>query len=296
MDWNKLKIFLAVADNKGLLGAADNLGVSHTTVFRQLRALEADIGTRLFERVGGAYQLTDSGERLYGKVRLMPAIVDEAVTGVLGEDKSLRGRVVVTAPSSFAHRFFPDYIHQLHEVYPDIQVTLLVGEAELDMATRKADIAFRVTHSPPENLVGAKILSIPWGGYASKAYLVRHGTPPRRIEDLDGHHFIAAEGKLAEHRVFRWAESLPALKSLVRTDDISAVPKLVKAGLGLGLLPYDLGCESLDRCFTLELAGQNSLWVLIHPDLRKLERIRAVSQFLTKRLQADGRIAADVAV
>ena len=289
MDWNRFKIFLAVADTKGLVAAAEHLNISHTTVFRQLKALESDIGTRLFERVGGAYQLTTAGERFYGKLRLMSAIVEEATTDVSGQDHIAEGKVVITAPSSLAHKFFPEYLNAFYQIHPQIQITLLVGETELDMSARKADIAFRVTKSPPENLVGKKILSIPWGVYASQHYIEDYGIP-HNIQQLKGHKYIGAEGKLANHEVFRKIESLAGLTSTTRTDDISAMPLLALTGHGLGFFPYDLGDESLEKCFTFELAEQNSLWVLMHPDLRKLERIKVVSQFLTSKLQNDVRI------
>ena len=288
MDWNDLKIFLTVAERRNLTASADALGMSHTTVFRRLKAFEGSIGSRLFDRIQGRYELTEIGTRLHGKVRIMSGIAEDAAREIIGDDDAPGGEVVVTAPSSFAHHYLPGYLLELSTLHPEITVTLLVTNEELNMSARQADVALRVAKSPPDHLVGRKLLSIMWGIYGAPTYLERLGSP-ESIQDLTGHTIIGAGGQLLAKQGYSWLDRQKGLQTHMCTDDLTAMSCLAAAGHGLALLPDDLSQDGLKRCFTLELAGTNSLWILTHPDLRRVERINIVMHFLAEKMKSELR-------
>ncbi len=289
MDWNELKIFHAVAERRNLTAAADALGMSHTTVFRRLKAFEDSIGSRLFDRIQGRYELTETGTRLLDKVRVMSGIAEDAAREIIGDDHAPGGNVVVTAPSSFACHFLPGYLLELSTLHPEITVTLLVTSDELNMSARQADVALRVAKSPPDHLVGRKLMSIRWGIYGARTYLERFGKP-RSVQELAGHTIVGAGGQLLAKEGYAWLDRQKDLRTRTRTDDLTAMSSLAAAGHGLALLPDDLYRDGLERCFTLELAGKNSLWILTHPDLRRVERINIVMRFLSEKMKNERRL------
>lgn len=283
MDWNALKLFYTVAQQRSLNKAGQELLISHTTVFRHLNAFETDIGVRLFERLKGEYELTEAGEWMYEKVQSISSHVNEIERRLVGFDQQLSGEVIVTAPSSFAYHFLPHYLAELHELQPSIKVTLLVTNEVLNMAERKSDIALRVTSSPPETLVGRKVRTIKWGVYASQEYLQKN-EPPKSVEDLHIHKLISAIGHLQTSPGFSWIEKQRHLNINQRSNDLIAMAGLAMAGHGLAFLPDDLAQPGLQRCFDFSKAGENHLWILTHPDIRKVERIKIVMRFLGQRL------------
>ena len=289
MDWNDLKIFLSVAEKRNLTTAANTLGMSHTTVFRRLKAFENSIGSRLFDRVQGRYVLTETGTRLLDKVRAMSGLAEDAARDIIGDNQASGGEVIVTAPNSFAHHFLPGYLQELSSLHPEITVTLLVTSDELNMSARQADIALRVAKSPPDHLVGRKLLSINWAMFGAPAYLAKFGMP-LSVQDLPGHKIIGAGGPLLAKDGYSWLDRHVDVPAPIRTDDLTAMACLAAAGHGLALLPDDLSRDGLERCFTLALAGQNSLWILTHPDMRRVERINTVLRFLADKLKSEHRL------
>ena len=290
MDWNSLKLFLAIADNRSLVGAARQLRVSHTTVFRHLNSFEIEIGSRLFERIRGDYELTEVGEELLVLARGVSGSFDAIDRKIIGQDIQPRGVVKLTAPTSFSYGFLPGYLAVFKEQYPDIHVELLVTNQELNMTNRTADIALRIVENPPEHLVGRLIRSIQWGVYASKDYLREFGMP-NNVKDLKKHILIGAAGTLQSHPVFSLLEKQLPEQIGHRSDDFFAMSCLAEASHGLAIIPDELCRPDLQRCFTFEPAGQNKLWILTHPDLRKVERIKILLRFLASAFSAEDRLA-----
>lgn len=289
MDWNALKIFLSVADSGSLNAAADRLETSYVTVFRRIKSLEDELEVRLFDRQRGHYTLTEMGARLHAKARAMASLAEEAELQIVGADTAPRGEVTVTAPTSLAYGFLPDYLKSLKTSHPAISVNLLVSNRSLNMSAREADVALRVAADPPEMLVGRKVLNIGWSVYASDSYVARHGRP-NDPGDLAQHLFIGASGSLRQRTAFDWLNNTVAPQIGTMTDDLTAMAALAAAGHGLALLPNDLARDGLTRCFTLPDIDPNLLWVLIHPDLRRVQRVQIVSRYLTDRLKGDPRL------
>lgn len=289
INWNALKVFLLVAQGKDLKEAARALQLSHSTAFRQLRSLEDALETRLFERQGGAYALTDAGSALLEHARPIEGAADHIKRAVAGRDQKLSGPVRVTAPTSFAHDFLPEYLNDFAKIHPEVSVELLVSNEELNLSSRQADVAIRVASRPAEHLVGRQVRAIPWGVYG------RSATPrvqwPTNLEQLAAHRLIGASGTLAAHRAFVWLEHRCRGSIVMRSDDPITMARLAEAGVGLAILPHDSATSHLLHLFPFEPGGSNRLWVLTHPDLERVRRIQALRTYLSDRLARESRLA-----
>lgn len=290
-DWNALKVFLAVQVDGTLAGAARELGVSHSTVFRRLNALEAELGGRLFDRAAGNYTLTEVGEEMLVHARGIAESFDELERRIVGRDVKPHGTVVLTAPSSFAYTHLPAYLARFATQCPEIDVELLVSNSVVNLSARQADVAIRVASSPADHLVGRQVAAVRWGLYTSRDYVERHGSPASQ-DDLGGHRLIGAAGRLRDSPVFAWLERTHPRDIVVRTDDLVAMSHLAGAGHGIAPLPDDLALQGLERVCALHRAGTNRVWVLTHPDLRKVERVRLTMRFLSEAFSSDASFAA----
>ncbi len=249
-----------------------------STAYRRLNDFEESIG-RLFERINGSYELTEIGEEMLVYAQRISNSFDDIERQVAGKDTQPNGVVKITAPSSFAYNYLPNLLAEFNRLYPDIQIELLVTNLELNMTNRHADIALRVTKSAPEHLVGRPVCNIKWGVYASQGYVSSHGLP-RNLDDLANHRLIGATGTLRSHVAFSWMDKKYPRNIGQRSDDLVAMSLLAQSGNGLAFLPADLQRPGIERLFTLEPAGENTLWILTHPDLRKVERVKIVMKYL----------------
>jgi len=177
----------------------------------------------------------------------------------------------------------PGPLSELNTLYPEIQIELLVSNLEKNMSNRHADIALRVTSQPPDHLVGREVCRIKWGVYGHADYLAKHGRP-KNISELNQHCLIGGAGALRNHTVLSWLDKKHSTCIGPRSDDLVAMSHLANSAQGLALLPDDLALAGIERLFSFTPAKENQLWILTHPDLRKVERIKIVMQFLNKAL------------
>lgn len=274
-----MKIFLAIADNGSLHEAAKVLRISHATVFRKLNAYEEKSSVRLFDRSSGAYELTDAGEELQIIARSISDAFDTIDRNIMGKDIQPKGAVKLTAPSSFSYYHLPRIISSFNREYPEIEIDLRVTNTELNMSKRDADIAIRVCPSPPDYLVGRKIASFNWGIYAAKTDINR--SLPTSLNNLSNYNLIGASGILTATPAFKYLEQKFARSIVARSDDLIAMVYMVEKGQRLALLPDELEHSKLHRLFTYEPGGINQIWILTHPDLRKVERIRIAMKYIS---------------
>lgn len=291
MDWNALKVFLAIEQAGTLAGAARTLGVNHSTVFRRLNALEKSLGARLFERLPGGYVPTPLGEEMRDIANRVDGAFSDMERRIAGRDVRPSGKVRITAPNNLAYRYLPDYLADFNRDYPDIRVELLVSNLEVNMNSRQADIAVRVTDAPPEHLIGRQVRSIGWSVYGSQAYHQEYGFPAD-ISELNHHRLIGASAGMQHLPAFVWAERTLADGVVARSDDLVAMAALAQSGHGLALLPDDQQRPELIALFPLPAGKTSNLWLLTHPDLRQVERIRLVMQHLAEAFAQDSRFNA----
>ena len=291
-DWNDLRAFLAVARTGRLTAAAARLGADHTTVGRRIAALEHALKAKLFTRAPTGYTLTPHGERLMPQAEAMESLALSAQSEVGESDLSVSGTVRIGAPEGFGSYFLAPRLSQLADAHPELEVQLVAIPGVLSLSKREADLA--VALSPPREgrLLARKLTDYRLGLYGSPAYL--DARPP-----------LQARADLAAHRFIGYIEDLlyapeldymgaPDVSVTVRLKSSNLIAQLraCLAGAGLCVIPHFIAAQEpgLVRVLPEQVELTRSFWLLGHPDLKNLARIRAASDFIAaevKRSKAD---------
>lgn len=289
MNWNDLPVALAIARAGSLSGAAALLGRNHSTVFRRLKALEADLGVRLFDRLPTGYAPTSVGRALLARAEEAADAVDALARQAQGMDRRPSGEVRLTTAPDLAVDFVPDALVALARTHAGIRVEVVVSDSEYDLSRREADLALRATGAPPEHLVGRKVADLTWHVAGSAGYLAAHPAPVTE-ECLHHHRFIGADAAFAQRPALRWLhERVPRTQIVAAANTLSVMAALARTGLGLAVLPSDHRDPDLQRLLPVPLATGGALWLLTHPDLRNVARIRAVADVLFETVR--GKLA-----
>lgn len=290
MDWDHLRFFLAVVHTGSLSGAASSLAVNHSTVFRRINALEKQLGARLFDRFRDGYVLTAAGDTVWAQASRAAESIEAMERAVLGRDVALGGDVRITTAPNLAAEFVAPALAGFRRSHPGIRVEVAVADTDYDLARRQADLALRATPAPPEYLVGRHVLSVPWCVYGSTSYLEGHGTP-ETVSEVARHALVGADESLRRLPAFEWLHtSFPHEHVVATANQLNTIAALITAGLGLSVLPADQQRRGLVRLFPVQPPIVSDLWLLSHPDLRHVARIRAVSDHLYESLRADPRL------
>ena len=280
IDWNELPFFLAVAQQGSLSGAAMQLGVNHSTVFRRINALEDKLGVRLFERLADGYMLTEMGHEVLQHANQAQHSIHALERAVAGKDHALSGVVRITAPVSITDEILVPAIATMHLKYPGIKVQLVVSNLLHDLSRRDADIAIRATKKPPEHLIGRKVADFVWAVYASPEYLKQHSTP-NDLSGLAQHQLIGPDETLLSIACYQWFNQHFSDEQIIcRASDINTIANLCQQNLGIAFLPSNYFNPKLVRLFKAKPEFVDELWILTHPDLRQVTRIRLVNNFL----------------
>ncbi|MDO6527147.1 LysR family transcriptional regulator [Motilimonas sp. 1_MG-2023] len=280
MDWNSLKVFLAIVRHGSLSSAATELAVNHSTIFRRLNAFEQEIGGQLFDRKNNHYELTALGHELLVLARNIEESFDSIDRHLVGKDIQPKGVVKLTAPNNIAYRYLPQYIAAFNRRYPEIHIEVLVSNQAFNMSNRQADIAIRATTTPPEHLVGRQVATLNWSVFASSKYQGQLALP-KSCDGLAEHNLIGATGNMARLPAFKWQDKHYLDRITTRCDDLTAMSYLAEAGHGLALLPDDQARPELIKLFSIPALPPSKIWLLTHPDLRNVARIKLVMRYLT---------------
>jgi DNA-binding transcriptional LysR family regulator len=276
-----LRLVSAIGVATSLTGAARALALDHSTAFRRLNAIEARLGARLFERARDGYTPTEAGQvALDAATRLLDELAD-LERRICGQDIRPSGSVRVTTPDTLV-ALLSETVAALRAHQPGITVELIVTSSFLALRKRDAHIAIRPARTAPTSLTGRRIATVATAFYAAPAY-VRRG---RRIA-LAQHDWIGFEDNLQHLHAARWMARNVAPERLVyRVDSVLAACAGARAGLGVAALPCYLGDAEagLQRLSPPPEELSVPLWLLTHPDLRRVARVRTVLDFLGQRL------------
>jgi len=278
-DWNELRLVLAIARAGGLTGAAQALGIDHSTAFRRLAAIEGRLGQQLFERLpGGAYEPGPVAERMVAAAERME---DEALAfarDIAGRDHRLTGRLRVTSSETLAHRALMPHLAALRRAHPGIVVEVTVDNRVLSLTRREADVALRPMRPKEGDLWGRKLADVAWTVYGAPAYLKDHGALTRPA-DLRAHAVIGWDEMATGINAAEWlAAAAPVSAVVYRTNSLINQFAAAKAGIGLAVLPCYLGDPDpeLTRAWPKPLPElARELWIVTHADLRRTARVRA---------------------
>lgn len=299
MDWDDFRIFLAVADNGSLSGAAKALRVTHSTVFRRINAFEEKLGVRLFERLPSGYALTIAGEGVMENARRMEEESLEIERKLVGKDFQNEGTIRVTTMEGMAMILLPPILKRFRDRYPQIRIDMIISDQVFDLSRREADVAIRMGHqNPPEHLVGRNVGRVIWSVYAAPSYLDKRGKP-EKIEDLRGHNIVTGDGSSAHRRYVKWILANVNETDLVFTSNVMMAQRAAaKVGMGLVLLPRYLG-ESGEALVRVGESGEGlvrvmdvgeeldlNLWLLTHPEQQNHHRVRAFMDFVAEEIRS----------
>src|SRR6056297_2454199 len=189
MDWDKLRIFHAVADAGSLTHAGDLLHLSQSAVSRQVRGLEDSLNATLFHRHARGLILTEQGELLFDATRAMMKRLDAATARIRDSEEEVFGELRVTTTIGFGTLWLAPRLPHLYEQYPDLKIDLMLEERVLDLPMREADVAIRMKEPSQADLIRQRLMTVRMRLFATEAYLARRGTP-QELQDLSKHRLI----------------------------------------------------------------------------------------------------------
>ncbi|MEJ2026395.1 MAG: LysR family transcriptional regulator [Limibacillus sp.] len=293
MDWDKLRIFHAVAEAGSFTHAGEQLNLSQSAVSRQISALEESLKVMLFHRHARGLILTEQGELLYrtaheifGKLSMVEAQLAES------KDRP-RGLLKVTTTVAFGSTWLSPRMRDFMELYPDIEVHLILADRDLDLSMREADIGIRLSPPRQADLIQRHLLTVHMAIFASTHYLKKHGSPSSP-EDLNNHR-IVVYGDDARPPVpdVNWLlrignESGEMRRANLTVNNVYGVMRAVQAGAGIGALPEFMVQGQSDLVQVLpELTGPTIDAYFVYPEeLRASKRIQVFRDFLLRHVAA----------
>ena len=290
LSWGDLQFFVAVGRSGSIAGAARALRVNHSTVLRRIASLEAALGVRLFDRLSGGYALTVAGNELNEGLAGLDEQVEAAQRHLTGRDAAITGTIRVTTTDTLLQGLLMPVLARFHAQHPGVQVQVTVNNNFASLTQREADVALRGSNKPPANLVGRRVGDVQTAPYASRAYLKSRG---RRAGFADDR-WIGLDDTLAHLEQAKWLrKQVPEERVALRVDSLVGMVDAVAHGLGVGMLlcPLADARSELVRLAPPDPAFTTQVWILTHPDLRQVARIRAFTQFVFDALSVDVRLA-----
>jgi DNA-binding transcriptional LysR family regulator len=282
--WDDFKLVRLVAQAKGLAGAAERLGVNHSTAFRRLGQLEEALGTKLFERHRTGYALTAAGEEMAALAERMDDDVASFARKLAGQALSPEGELRVTTNDTLLAHLLTPLFARFCERCPGIRLDLVLSNLALNLSKRDADVAIRATDNPPETLVGRRAATIAWALYGRAADFPQG---PGEAAKLYDRRWVALGDNLAAVKAARFVREHVAPERIVyKVSTVLGLTEAVEAGIGIGPLP----CFIADaRPGLVRLSDPNpdfstGLWLLTHRDLRRSVRVRVFLDFLAAEI------------
>jgi DNA-binding transcriptional LysR family regulator len=289
MDWDKLRIFHAVASAGSFTHAGQMLALSQSAVSRQISALEEEINTPLFQRHARGLTLTDEGELLYGAVSDVLTRLGQAEEALKNAQSAPRGSLKVTSSHGLGTYWLLPRINEFVRDFPELQVHLVFEDRELDLAQREADLAIRMRAPVQADLIQRKLFTVHYHLCATADYLARQSTP-KTFEDLCNHTLIAyGETAAPEIRDVNWlVDSTRRFTNgcgrVLRINNITGILHAVEAGIGVAALPDFLTSDRPHLVRILpEVDGPTFDVHLVYCDaLRQSKRVAAFRDFLVR--------------
>jgi len=290
LSWDDFRYVKAIADTRSLAGAAELLGVNHSTVFRRLGQIEQQLGSRLFERGRAGYAPTACGEQM---VELAESMGDDIISferAVTGQDLRPSGELRITTSDVLLLHFLGDVLIGFRRGYPEIVLDVVVSNQRLNLSKRDADVAVRATYHNPDPLSGSKIAQIAWAVFGPAALATESFDP---TVDARRHDWVAFADPVAIAKATRWLREHAGEKRIVyKMNTMIGLAEAVAGGVGLALLPCYVGTAVAGLAQLSpplpELEGE--LWLLTHPDLRNTARVRAFLDYCAEAIARRRRL------
>ncbi|MBH00773.1 MAG: LysR family transcriptional regulator [Candidatus Pelagibacter sp.] len=292
MDWDKLKIFHAVAEAGSFTSATIILNLSQSAISRQIQSLEEDLKVKLFERHARGLTLTENGEYVYKTAHEVISKLKEVETTLSDKKDKPSGKLVVTTVMSFGTTWLTPRIQEFMDLNPEIEVELVFDNKELDLSTRQADIGIFMRRPKQLNYIQKKLIDINYHIYGSPKYLEKYGYP-KNINDLNKHKFISF-GKGAPSPVYNpdWPLKLgmkdnKKRKTCMRVNSIYGLLLAVQSGVGLAALPDYITVKQPNIVKVLpNIEGPITEAHFVYPaSLKNVARVTSFRNFLYSKIQ-----------
>ena len=291
MDWDKLRVFHAVAEAGSFTHAGETLNLSQSAVSRQISALEENLQVPLFHRHARGLILTEQGESLNRTVREVFAKLAMTEALLTESKEKPAGRIKVTTTVGFGSTWLAPRLQGFLEKYPEVTMSLLLDDTDLDLAMREADVAIRM-HAPKQpDLVQRHLMQIHWLVVAHPDYLAHAGTPTRP-EELDDHKLILFGDYRPPVEDINWLAEAgrragSPRRALLEVNSMQAMAMAIRSGLGIGVLPDWMTGEldGLTRLLPDLKAPKVDMFFVYPEELRNSKRVAVFRDFLLARLQ-----------
>lgn len=291
MDWDKLRVFHTVAEAGSFTHAGERLNLSQSAISRQIGALEESLDQLLFHRHARGLILTEQGELLHRTVRTVFQELTMVESRLSDNRERPSGPLKISATVAFGSSWLTPRIKDFIELYPEIEISLLLTDEEVDLSMREADIAIRMAPPRQPDLIQRRLLTLMTHIYASPSYLQRNGVP-KNVEDLE-HHRLIVYGFDTPPPVasVNWLLDVGAKpdkrrKAVLRVNNLYGVYRAARSGLGLAALPDYMIPDDVDITRVLpELSGPSIQTYFVYPEeLRHSKRISIFRDFLLQKV------------
>ncbi|MFC3710963.1 LysR family transcriptional regulator [Sphingoaurantiacus capsulatus] len=282
MNWDDLRVFLALARAPTLATAAVKLGIDATTVGRRLRRLEANLDAALFEPGAGGQTLTEAGRRLLVYAEGAEQAATQAKSELAGERGLLAGTIRVSIAEGLGTWLIARHLGDFHAANPAIRVELVATNGFLNPSKREADLAIMLARPARGPLIAKKLADYRLKLYAARTYAERHGLPAR-ARDLNDHALVGYIPDFIYAEELRYLDEVAdGLEPALASSSINVQHELVRSGAGLGILPCFIGEQDAElvRVLDAEVAVTRSFWRVVHRDVARLARVRAFTDWL----------------
>ncbi len=288
MDWDKLRIFHAVADAGSLTHAGDALHLSQSAVSRQIRSLEEALGVTLFHRHARGLILTEQGELLFDATTAMAKRLDAAAARIRDSEDEVFGELRVTTTTGFGTMWLAPRLAALYRKYPALKIDLMLEERVLDLPMREADVAIRMKEPSQADLIRRRLMNINMRLYASAAYLAEAGVPAT-MDDLSRHRLIcqhAGTPQVAAGALLVQQLMAHDISSTLTVNNYFGVLQAVLANLGIGVLPDYLTDDfpALVRVLPDVESAEVPVFLAYPEELRHSKRVAAFRDFVMEEI------------
>ncbi len=288
MNWDDVRIFLAVARAGQILGAARRLDLNHATVSRRVAALETALRTKLFRRLTTGSELTPAGQRFLAVAERMEADMIAARAEIDGDGEDVSGTVRIGAPDGFGVAFLAPRLGALTRQHPGLKVQLVPVPRSFSLSRREADIAITVERPTEGRLVASKLVDYSLGLWASRAYVDANGLPDGPA-GLNGHRLVGYVPDLVISPTLDYsAEFHPGWDAAFSISSALGQAEAVRSGAGIGILHTFVARAMPDLVPVAEVpAIRRSYWLVYHESMRPLRRIQVVAAFIARLVEAE---------
>lgn len=272
MDWNDIRVFLAVARAGTLGGAARVLGMSQPTMGRRLRSLETGTGQILFQRTADGFVLTQEGSEILSLAEQMEANALAMMRRLAGGAQQPEGTLKISSADWFGAWVLPPVIAEFTRVYPNVDIELLTGTRLFNLAQREADIAFRIVPFDTADIIQRKLMAMPYGAYISLDY------PEPKIGDGEGCKLITMDTSTGTFPDIDWLKQrFPKAPVVLRCNNRNAQALMCASGVGIAVLPRPVGDQvhGLRLINVDDIPPSRDIWMGYHRDNRQSGRLRA---------------------